>query len=48
VLGAARAAAIQVRFVSRARAGGHAGGQPPAAAPDEALGIRPVLSELFG
>jgi aminoglycoside phosphotransferase (APT) family kinase protein len=48
VLGAARAAAIQVRFVSRARAGGHEGGQPPTATPDEALGIRPVLAELLG
>ena len=48
VLGAARAAAIQVRFVSRARAGGHEGGPPPAATPDEALGIRPVLAELLG
>jgi aminoglycoside phosphotransferase (APT) family kinase protein len=47
VLAAARAAAIQVRFVSRARAGGHAGGQQSAATPDEALGIRPVLAELL-
>jgi aminoglycoside phosphotransferase (APT) family kinase protein len=47
VLAAARAAAIQVRFVSRARAGGHAGGQRSAATPDEALGIRPVLAELL-
>lgn len=48
VLGAARAAAIQVRFVSRARAGGHQSGQASAATPDEALGIRPVLAELLG
>ena len=48
VLGAVRAAAIQVRFVSRARAGRHGGGQPVAASPDEALGIRPVLAELLG
>jgi aminoglycoside phosphotransferase (APT) family kinase protein len=51
VLGAARAAAIQVRFVSRARAGGHEGAHQdratPAATPDEALGIRPVLAELL-
>ena len=48
VLGAARAAAIQVRFVTRARAGGHQGGQSSSASPDEALGIRPVLAELLG
>jgi aminoglycoside phosphotransferase (APT) family kinase protein len=47
VLGAARAAAIQVRFVSRARAGRHQGGQLLTANPDEALGIRPVLAELL-
>ena len=47
VLGAARAAAIQVRFVTRARAGGHQGGQSSSASPDEALGIRPVLAELL-
>jgi aminoglycoside phosphotransferase (APT) family kinase protein len=48
VLGAARAAAIQVRFVTRARAGSHEGGQLLTANPDEALGIRPVLAELLG
>ena len=48
VLGAARAAAIQVRFVSRARAGSHDGGRLLTASPDEALGIRPVLAELLG
>jgi prepilin-type processing-associated H-X9-DG protein len=48
VLAAARAAAIQVRFLSRARAGGHEGGQPSAANPDDALGIGPVLAELLG
>jgi aminoglycoside phosphotransferase (APT) family kinase protein len=48
VLGAARAAAIQVRFVARARAGGRESGPPPAASPDQALGISPVLAELLG
>jgi aminoglycoside phosphotransferase (APT) family kinase protein len=48
VLGAARAAAIQVRFVSRARAGSQEGGQLLTANQDEALGIRPVLAELLG
>jgi aminoglycoside phosphotransferase (APT) family kinase protein len=48
VLGAARAAAIQVRFVTRARARGRAGGGAPAADPDEMLGIRHVLTDLIG
>jgi aminoglycoside phosphotransferase (APT) family kinase protein len=47
VLGAARAAAIQVRFLARAQARGQLIGQPPAT-PDEALGIRAVLADLLG
>jgi aminoglycoside phosphotransferase (APT) family kinase protein len=52
VLGAARAAAIQVRFLSRAlsraRERAQVGGPAPTADPDEMLGIRPVLAELIG
>ena len=48
VLGAARVAAIQVRFVSRARARGRLAGQAPTARPDDKLGIRPVLADLIG
>jgi prepilin-type processing-associated H-X9-DG protein len=43
VAGAARAAAIQVRFVERARAAGHG----PSADGDQALGMAPILRELI-
>ena len=48
VLGATRAATIQVRFLSRARARGRVGGAASTPEPDEMLGIRPVLAELIG
>ena len=49
VLGAARAAAIQVRFVSRAVGAREGlGGPAPAASPDDMLGIRHVLADLIG
>ena len=48
VLGATRAATIQVRFVSRARSRGSVGGPAPTAGPDEMLGIRHVLADLIG
>jgi len=43
VAGAALAAAIQVRFVERARAAGNG----PSADGDQALGMAPILRELI-